>query len=96
MKQRYHTIIRPERNGWFVGWVEEVPGTITQGRTLEECRRNLREALQLMLETYRDEARLALRPECLLESIEIDLQEPPPHFASPPPDFIEAAQAAMA
>ena len=22
MKQRFHTIIKPERNGWFVGWVE--------------------------------------------------------------------------
>ena len=41
MKQRYHTNIKPDRNGWFVGWVEEIPGTITQGKTLEECRRNL-------------------------------------------------------
>ena len=95
MKQRYHTIIRPERNGWFVGWVEEVPGTITQGQSLEDCRRNLRDALQLMLETHRDEARLALSPECLLESIEIDLAEPPLHYASMPPQAIaEAAQAA--
>jgi len=31
MKQRYHTIIKPSTNGWFVGWVEEVPGTITHG-----------------------------------------------------------------
>jgi predicted RNase H-like HicB family nuclease len=76
MKQRYHTIIRPERNGWFVGWVEEVPGTITQGHTLEECRRNLKDALQLMLETHRDEARLGLDPSCILESIEIELIEP--------------------
>ena len=27
MKQQYHTIIKPESNGWFVGWVEEIPGT---------------------------------------------------------------------
>jgi predicted RNase H-like HicB family nuclease len=78
MKQRYHTIIRPERTGWFVGWVEEIPGTITQGRSLEECRNNLRDALQLMLETHRDEARLGLNRECILESIEIDVADGPP------------------
>lgn len=73
MKQRYHTIIKPERNGWFVGWVEEIPGTITQGQSLSECRRNLRDALQLMLETHRDEARQGLDASCIQESIEIDV-----------------------
>ena len=72
MKQRYHTIIKPQRTGWFVGWVEEVPGTITHGRSLEECRNNLKEALELMIETHRDEARQALDPSCIQESIEID------------------------
>jgi predicted RNase H-like HicB family nuclease len=75
MKQRYHTIIKPESNGWFVGWVEEVPGTITHGRSLEECRQNLRESLQLMVETHRDEARLGLDRNCILEAIEIDVSD---------------------
>jgi predicted RNase H-like HicB family nuclease len=76
MKQRYHTIIKPESTGWFVGWVEEIPGTISQGKTLTECRRNLRDALELMVETHRDEARLGLDPHCILESIEIDVVDP--------------------
>ena len=76
MKQRFHTIIKPERNGWFVGWVEEVPGTITQGKSLDECRQNLRDSLQLMLETHRDEARQALDASCIQESIEIDVTDP--------------------
>ena len=75
MKQRYHTIIKPERNGWFVGWVEEIPGTITHGKSLEECRRNLRDALELMIETHRDEARLGLDKSCIQEAIEIDIAE---------------------
>ena len=77
MKQRYHTIIKPEPNGWFVGWVEEIPGTITQGRSLDECRRNLRDSLELMVETHRDEARQGLDPSCIQEAIEIDVMEPP-------------------
>jgi predicted RNase H-like HicB family nuclease len=76
MKQRYHTIIKPESNGWFVGWVEEVPGTITHGRSLDECRHNLRESLQLMVETHRDEARLGIDRHCILEAIEIDVSDP--------------------
>ena len=75
MRQRYHTIIRPEPNGWFVGWVEEIPGTITQGRSLEECRRNLRDSLELMVETHRDEARLGMHANCILEAIEIDVAD---------------------
>ena len=75
MKQRYHTIIKPERNGWFVGWVEEIPGTITHGKSLDECRRNLKDSLQLMLETHRDEAQIGLDRNCIQESIEIDVTE---------------------
>ena len=75
MKQRYHTIIKPEANGCFVGWVEEIPGTISQGRSLDECRRNLKDSLKLMVETHRDEARLALDPSCIQEAIEIDVTE---------------------
>jgi predicted RNase H-like HicB family nuclease len=72
MKQRYHTIIKLE-SGLYVGWVEEMPGALTHARSLNECRQKLRDALRLMIETHRDEARLALDPTCIQESIEIDL-----------------------
>lgn len=77
MKQRYHTIIKPEPNGWFVGWVEEIPGAISQGRSLDECRQNLRDSLELIVETHRDEARIGLDPNCIQECIEIELPEEP-------------------
>jgi len=77
MKQCYHTIIKPESNGWFVGWVEEVPGAMTHGHSLEECRRNLKDALELMVFTHRDEARLALDESCILGSVEIETAESP-------------------
>jgi predicted RNase H-like HicB family nuclease len=75
MIQRYHTIIRPQPNGWFVGWVEEIPGTITYGESLDNCRANLREALKLMVDTHRDEARMGLDDSCILEPIEIEVDE---------------------
>ena len=75
MRQTYHTIIRPESTGWFVGWVEEIPGTMTHGRSLNECRKKLRNALLLMVETHRDEARMALDASCIQEAVEIDTSE---------------------
>jgi predicted RNase H-like HicB family nuclease len=75
MKQRYHAIIKPEANGWYVGWVEEVPGAISRGRSLSECRRKLRESLELIVETYRDDARLGLDDSCIQEAIEIEVPE---------------------
>lgn len=43
-----------ERHGrWYIGYVEEIPGVNTQGRTLAEARENLKEALQLILEENR-------------------------------------------
>ncbi len=74
MKQRYHTIIKPRPQGGFVGWVEEVPGTISQGQSLDECRRTLRESLLLMVQTHRDEARIGLDDSCILEPIEIEVE----------------------
>jgi len=37
----------------YVGFVEELPGANTQGKTLREVRQNLREAAQLVLEANR-------------------------------------------
>ncbi len=40
--------------GWYIGYVEELPGANTQGETLEEARENLREAIGLILESNRE------------------------------------------
>ena len=37
----------------YIGYVEELPGANTQGRTLDEARANLDEAVQLTLEANR-------------------------------------------
>ena len=50
---REFTAVFERRGRWYVAYVEEIPGVNTQGRTMAEARRNLREALQLILETNR-------------------------------------------
>jgi len=38
----------------YMGFVQELPGANTQGRTLEEARANLQEAIALVLEANRE------------------------------------------
>lgn len=46
-----------EQDGeWYVAYCPEIPGANGQGRTLEECRKNLAEAIALILEDRRDDA----------------------------------------
>jgi predicted RNase H-like HicB family nuclease len=44
----------------YAAFVEELPGANTQGETLEEARENLKEAVQLVLETNRQLAEESL------------------------------------
>ena len=48
------TAIFERANDWYIGYVEELPGANTQGKTLEEARENLREAVELILLSNRE------------------------------------------
>jgi len=50
---RQFTGVYKKRGKWYLGWVEEIPGVNTQGKTLKEVKENLKEALLLILETNR-------------------------------------------
>jgi predicted RNase H-like HicB family nuclease len=52
MKREFTSVIE-KRGKWYVAYIEEIPGVNTQGRTLAESRRNLKEALTLVLEANR-------------------------------------------
>lgn len=56
-----YTIIihKDETSGWYIGKCLQVPGAMSQGATLDELMENMKDAISLMLECYRDEAREA-------------------------------------
>jgi len=39
---------------WYIGWVDAVPGAFSQGKTVKEVEDNLKEAVQLILESHRE------------------------------------------
>lgn len=52
MTQQF-TAIYKKRGRWYIGWVEEIPGVNSQGHTIKELKENLKEALELIIETNR-------------------------------------------
>lgn len=51
----YTAVLTPGEDGFVCAQIAEVPEAIGQGRTLEEARANVVEALELALEWRRDE-----------------------------------------
>ena len=41
-------------NGWYIGYLQELPGANVQEKTLEEARESLREAIELILVSSRE------------------------------------------
>ena len=54
MRNEFTSIIE-EDEGWFIGYCPEIPGANGQGRTVEECRANLSQAIALILEDRRED-----------------------------------------
>ena len=52
MENRFTAVFQQDGD-WWIGFVEELPGANTQGMTLDEARRNLKEAVALIIEANR-------------------------------------------
>jgi predicted RNase H-like HicB family nuclease len=55
MNQNYTALIK-EDAGWWIGWIEEIPGVNCQEASREELLESLRITLQEALELNREEA----------------------------------------
>lgn len=53
------TAIIKQRDNWWIGWIEEVPGVNAQEKTKEKLLQSLKEILSEALEFNRAEARAA-------------------------------------
>ncbi len=60
MKKELSVVYQELEDGWIMAQVPELPGAVTQGKDLAEAREMIKEAVELLLETYLD--RLRARP----------------------------------
>jgi predicted RNase H-like HicB family nuclease len=67
--KRHFTAVVKQDEGWWIGWVEEIQGINSQGKTRAELMKNLRSALKEALEFNREEALAAAQDGYEEESI---------------------------
>lgn len=53
---KFTAIYEKADEGGFIGYVAELPGANTQGETLDETRENLKDAVEMLLDCYREDA----------------------------------------
>ena len=68
---RQFTAVYKKTGNWYSGWVEEVPGANSQGKTLKETKENLQEALLLVLESNRQLFDAGAKGKIVRESISV-------------------------
>ncbi len=55
------TAVIQQDGDWWIGWIEEIPGVNSQGKTREELLENLQSALEEAVEMNRADARAAAK-----------------------------------
>ncbi len=58
---------------WYVGWVDEVPGAISQGKTIKEVEENLKEAVQLILQAQSELKAKRVPPKIIKKNIQVEV-----------------------
>ncbi|MGH7567803.1 MAG: type II toxin-antitoxin system HicB family antitoxin [Gemmatimonadales bacterium] len=57
---------------WFIAYSPEIPGANGQGRTKDEARQSLAEAIALILEDRREDGLRAVPPDASRETVTIE------------------------
>jgi predicted RNase H-like HicB family nuclease len=71
MRKEFEAII--ERDGeWYVAYSPEIPGANGQGRTQEEARKSLSEAIALILDDRREDALRGLPAEAIRDMVIVE------------------------
>jgi predicted RNase H-like HicB family nuclease len=68
MRNEFTAIIEKD-DDWYIAYCPEIPGANGQGRTIEECRRNLAEAIALILEDRREDALRGAPQDAIRETV---------------------------
>ena len=68
MHNEFTAIIEKDEE-WFIAYCPEIPGANGQGRTIEECRKNLAAAIELILEDRREDALRGVPEDAIRETV---------------------------
>lgn len=68
MHNEFTAIIEQDED-WFIAYCPEIPGANGQGRSIDECRKNLAEAIELILDDRREDAFRGVPPDAIRETV---------------------------
>ncbi|MBU2099992.1 type II toxin-antitoxin system HicB family antitoxin [Candidatus Micrarchaeota archaeon] len=54
MEKKFKIVVEKGLDGYFIGEVPELPGCYSQGKTVKELMKNIKEAIEVYLETVND------------------------------------------
>jgi predicted RNase H-like HicB family nuclease len=70
MANRFTAVFEKD-DGWYIAYCPEIPGANGQGRTKDEARKSLADAIALILKDRREDGLRGLPPEAETESVEV-------------------------
>jgi predicted RNase H-like HicB family nuclease len=73
MKREFNVVYTPIEEGWVMAQVPELPGAVTQGRDISEAREMVQEAVELLLQSYRDNVAKLAPTGAIWETLTVDV-----------------------
>ena len=70
MRNEFTAIIEKDSE-WYIAYCPEIPGANGQGRTKEEARQNLSDAIALILEDRREDGLKGVPPDAIRETVTV-------------------------
>ncbi len=71
MRNEFTAVIEQD-NDWYIAYCPEIPGANGQGKTKQEARVNLAEAIALILEDRRSDGLRGLPPDAVAETVVVE------------------------
>lgn len=68
MRNQFTAVIEQDER-WYIAYCPEIPGANGQGRTKDEARKSLAEAIALILDDRREEGLRGVPPEAIRETV---------------------------
>ena len=66
------TAIFEKDEDWYIAYCPEIPGANGQGKTLDECRKSLSEAISLILEDRRNDVLRGVPEDAIKEVVTVE------------------------
>jgi predicted RNase H-like HicB family nuclease len=73
MQRHYTVVYHGIEEGWIMATVPELPGAVTQGKTMQEARAMIKDAVELLLESYREHAAKDAPQTAVWETLSIEI-----------------------